>query len=198
VFKPDPKYDEKVLAILSTILKEERTAKCLEEIRCYHLYTYWHCIRVTILALRLGLIRNLNNNELVRLGGAAILHDYGKLKVPLDILDKPDKLDDEEYELIKLHVLQGVLDLAELGFPKETLRAIAEHHEGHEHGYPFGLTVDEMSQMGRILRISDFYDALIVKRVYHEDYTKDEVLDIISKADSIDNNLLRLLRNMSI
>ena len=198
VFKPSLPYDEKVSALLDTILNEERTAKCLEEIRTYDQYTYWHCVRVAILSLRLGLIRNYSNNELMLLGASALLHDYGKLMVPLEILNKPSRLTDEEYSIVKLHVLNGVTMLAELGFPKEILRTISEHHEGMKDGYPFGLEINEISRMGRIVRISDFYDALVVKRVYHKEYTIEEVMDILTENETVDMSLVKLIRSMAI
>lgn len=196
LFRLNSLYDTEILELLDIIVHEERTAKCLQELSEYDQYTYWHSVRVAILSMRFGFIRKLDKGTLLRLGAAAVLHDYGKRHIPVEILNKPSKLTEEEYECMKLHVLYGVLDLQKLQYPADILRAVSEHHEGFQKGYPFKLNKEEVSLMGRILRLADFYDALFTERVYKEGLTHDQAIEIIAKEEDIDANLLRLLKAM--
>ena len=116
------------------------------------------------------------------------LHDIGKLFIPLKILNKPDKLTDEEYEIMKTHTTLGY----ELCMKDLKLRPYAEgalyHHEAlNGSGYPQGLTKKDIPYVAQIIRVADEYDAIITKRQYTTHINISETLkDLIKDAQPID------------
>jgi hypothetical protein len=103
-----------------------------------------------------------------RLRWSALLHDIGKLAVHPDILNKPGKLNDDEWEVIKRHPLEGAKLTAPLaGWLGEWANTIAEHHEKFDGtGYPYGLKGEEISLGGRIVAVADCYDTMTMVRTY--------------------------------
>jgi HD-GYP domain-containing protein (c-di-GMP phosphodiesterase class II) len=107
-----------------------------------------------------------------------LLHDIGKLSVPLEILRKPGPLDDDEFAEIRRHPDSGRRLLEELGgFPDTVRRLVSDHHERLDGtGYPRGLQGCDLSLETRILAACDVYDALISKRVYRDAWTPEDAL----------------------
>ena len=114
-----------------------------------------------------------------------LLHDVGKLSVPLAILQKPGPLDDDEFAAIKRHPVDGRRLLEELGgFPEAVRALVSDHHERLDgSGYPRGLQADEMPIETRILAVCDVYDALVSDRVYREAWTPERALALL-RAES--------------
>ncbi len=120
---------------------------------------------------------------------AAPLHDIGKIRVPDAILNKPGKLTDEEYSIMKKHTIYGakVIDqciesLPNANFLVEAKNVAALHHEKWDGtGYPFGLKGEEIPLSARVMAVADVFDALVSKRVYKVAYTFDEAMNIINK-----------------
>jgi putative nucleotidyltransferase with HDIG domain len=127
-----------------------------------------HTRRVALLAARVGEELKLPALSRRHLAIGGLLHDIGKLAVPLEILQKPGSLTDEEFAAIKRHPEDGRRLLEELGGFPETVRGlVSDHHERLDGGgYPRGLTASEMSIETRILAVCDVYDALVSDRVY--------------------------------
>ena len=112
----------------------------------------------------LGKKLNLSNKEMKILRYGSILHDIGKLAIPDSVLLKPDKLSDEEYDLIKSHSQKGVEFIKDLEFLEDTLFIIRNHHERIDgKGYPNGLKDDEIEKLTKIVTIADAYDAITSK-----------------------------------
>ncbi len=111
---------------------------------------------------------DLPHEDRDRLRWSALLHDIGKLAVHPHILNKPDKLDDEEWEVMRDHPLEGAKLTAPLaGWLGAWANTIAEHHEKYDgSGYPYGLTGEEISLGGRIVAVADCYDTMTAARSY--------------------------------
>ncbi len=166
-------------------------------------YTSIHSLNVCILSLFFGRSLGMNTQQLNELGLGALLHDIGKLRVPLEILNKPDRLTDEEYDVIKRHTLLGY-DLLKNkdGLSRDSLVVIKNHHERVDgHGYPDGLQSYGIDLYSRIVKIVDVYDAVTSKRVYHQDVTPYHALNCIysDRNGAFDEKLVQaFLKHMGI
>ena len=125
-----------------------------------------------------------------------IEHDYGKLHVPKEILNKEGKLTNTEWECMKLHPLYGAVELQRLGFVSSVLQMVAEHHEGVKgQGYPLGKTYSELSVMSRIVLVADIYDALTSNRDYRLDkFTPKAAINILMTEAKADTEIIDLLK----
>lgn len=120
-----------------------------------------------------------------RLGLAAMLHDIGKASIPLSVLDKPGRLDDEERKLIETHPVTGfdALD-TNAGVSREILDVVRHHHEYLDgSGYPDGLCGKSISDLTRIVTISDIFAALIERRSYKPTMSREKAFGILRAMD---------------
>jgi HD-GYP domain-containing protein (c-di-GMP phosphodiesterase class II) len=145
-------------------------------------YTERHTRNVAILAVQIGERLGLSPARLRTLAVGGLLHDMGKLSVPNRILQKPDRLDDSEFAVIRRHPTRGVELLGELGgFPPAVRRLVLGHHERLDgSGYPLGLSADEIDLETRILAVADVYDALVSQRVYRDAWPKERALALLN------------------
>jgi diguanylate cyclase (GGDEF)-like protein len=131
-------------------------------------YTRKHSEDVTNYSLAIGRAMGLSEEQLQTLRIAGLLHDVGKIAVPDRILQKPGRLDAEEFEIIKQHVVLGELIIKDVPNISEVLAAVGSHHERIDgSGYPRGLKGDEIPILGRILAVADAYSAMTTSRPYH-------------------------------
>ena len=146
-------------------------------------FTSIHAMNVSILALYFGRSLGLSMEQLQDLGLGALLHDIGKLKTPLSILNKPGKLSGFEFDEIKKHTVYGYDLLKEKKeVNEEVLRIVRGHHERLDgRGYPDGLQDDQISYLTKIVSIVDVYDAVTSKRSYGEDDTPYNAINGIFK-----------------
>jgi putative nucleotidyltransferase with HDIG domain len=145
-------------------------------------WTAGHSIRVTDTALKIGSVMRLSPQKLDDLHRAALLHDIGKVGVPVAILDKPGALDDDEYAQIKKHPSIGARILEPIASYKEILPIVLQHHERYDgKGYPGGLSGDEIDMGARILAVADVFDALKSDRPYRDGWAVERVVDLITK-----------------
>ena len=140
-----------------------------------------HTRRVALRAVQVGEELGLQPGRLRALAIGGLLHDIGKLSVPERILKKPAALDDEEFEVIKLHPGRGVELLRELGgFGASVHDLVHSHHERLDgKGYPRGLSECDLSLDTRILTVCDVYDALVSPRVYRDAWTHEAALNLL-------------------
>ena len=143
-------------------------------------YTSIHCMNVCVMAVSFGRTLGMEKAELEILGLGGLLHDLGKMRVPLEILNKPSKLTFEEFEIMKTHPVEGYEMLKKQGdLPGEVLDIVQHHHERRNgKGYPSQLYGDQINNMTRIVAIVDVYDAITSDRCYH---------DAISPYDALKN-----------
>jgi putative nucleotidyltransferase with HDIG domain len=156
--------------IMGNILDDDNAFASLVKVTSYDYYTYTHSINVILYSLGLGKKLGLNFDELQILGHGAALHDIGKSKIPPEVLNKPGKLTQEEFEVIKTHPKKGVEILETLGEnDARVLDAVNFHHEKIDgSGYPKGIKGDLIPLSARIVAIVDVFDALNSKRVYKD------------------------------
>jgi len=131
-----------------------------------------------VLSLTLGRSLGLSKDELNELGLGALLHDIGKMKTPLEVLNKPGKLTPDEFEIMKTHPLDG-FDLLrrDENISSEVLTIVKSHHERLSgDGYPDKLSENNISYYTKIVSITDVYDAVTSDRVYHDGMTPHEAL----------------------
>jgi putative nucleotidyltransferase with HDIG domain len=140
-----------------------------------------HTRRVALLAAAVAEELKLPATARRDLAMGGLLHDIGKLSVPLEILNKPGALDDHEYAEIKRHPGAGRSLLEELGgFPEPVRRLVSDHHERLDgKGYPRGLTADDLDLQTRVLTACDVYDALVSDRVYRAAWTPERALELL-------------------
>ena len=167
-----------VTGMVSSILRNPDALMCLTQLKNVDEYTTTHCLRVCILALSFGRHLGLSQDELYVLGMGALFHDIGKMRVPVEILNKPARLTHSEFEIIKKHVPEGVALLERTkGIPMSALDIVRSHHERVDgSGYMRGLKGNQISKFGQIAAIVDCYDAITSNRVYHSAMSAHEAL----------------------
>lgn len=129
-----------------------------------------HSIRTALLATCMAKELGLGESEIAEIGLGALLHDIGKLFLPREILDKPCKLSDLEFDVIKTHSEIGFQLLKDQSWlPESTIRIVHNHHERLDgSGYPKHLAGDEIHRYERIVGVADVFDAMTSKRNYRE------------------------------
>ncbi|HVU77856.1 MAG TPA: HD-GYP domain-containing protein [Gaiellaceae bacterium] len=144
-------------------------------------YTEQHTRNVAVLAVQIGEHLGLSPIRLRTLAVGGLLHDMGKLSVPNRILQKPGRLEEDEFAVIRRHPTWGDELLGELGgFAPAVRRLVLSHHERLDgKGYPHGLRADELDLETRILTVADVYDALVSKRVYRDAWPQERALALL-------------------
>ena len=141
-------------------------------------YTRGHSERVTDLAVRLTAALNLPEDMVRRVYGAGLLHDIGKIGVSEKVLNKPEVLNDFEFEEIKRHPIEGARMLQEIEQMSEIIPIIVHHHENFDGtGYPDRLKGHEISVEARILAVCDMFDAFTSARPYRRPFAKFQALN---------------------
>jgi HD-GYP domain-containing protein (c-di-GMP phosphodiesterase class II) len=172
----------------------------IETVREHHSQTYQHSLLVTGLAVGFGRLLGFSHADKKRLAFAGILHDVGKAKVPVSVLEKPGALDDDEMGIIKQHPLFGSEALATVpGLPAEMIDATLHHHEYLDGtGYPHRLKGSEISDFVRILTIADIFGALIERRSYKPPLSGEAAYRVLlDMGPKLDRDLVREFRSIS-
>ena len=145
--------------------------------------TELHSLRVREYALRLGRELGLNKHQTQVLGQVALLHDIGKIGTPDDILLKPGRLDDKEWQIMKEHPQTGRKVLLSVPFLKDAAEAVYCHHEWYDgSGYPRGLRGEQIPLEARIFAVVDVFDALSSDRPYRKKWNFEQVKEEIVKG----------------
>lgn len=146
-------------------------------------WTAGHSERVTRIAVALGRTMGVSEaqEDLLRRGG--LLHDIGKIGVPVEVLNKPGKLTPEEFDLVKEHVTVGARILEPIGAYSELLPIVLYHHERVDgRGYPRGLEGEQIPLLARILAVADMFDALTSDRPYREGLAFRTAVEVVRNA----------------
>ena len=169
----------------------------IDTVRAHHSQTYQHCLLVTGLAVAFGQQLGASRADRQRLSFAGMLHDIGKARIPLAILEKAGRLDDAEMAVMRKHPQYGLDALGTVsGLPSEMLDMVVHHHELLDgSGYPHGLMGNEISDLVRIMTISDIFGALIERRSYKPPLSGEAAYQILTDMGSkLDVDLVRAFR----
>lgn len=172
---------ETSLCIVDEILSKKSIIFNMIDIKTYDGYTFQHSVSVAILSVLLGISLDYNRSKLAKLAYGAILHDLGKVFVDPKIINKPDKLTEEEFEQVKKHPMEGYIYLRDhYGMTEISARGVVEHHERYDgSGYPRKKAENDISEFGRIIAIADVYDALVSDRPYRKGLFAAEAMEYL-------------------
>ena len=146
-------------------------------------YTNGHSTRVAKYSVMLAKRMGYTGEKLEHLYYAAVLHDIGKIGVPREIINKPSRLTDEEYAMIKSHPVTGSNILIEVTEIPDIAIGAKYHHERYDgKGYPEGLSGTDIPELARIIGVADAYDAMTSKRSYRDVLAQDIVREEILKG----------------
>ena len=182
-------------------LSEFGLARWVEKVRLHHSATYQHCLIVTGVAAAFGRSLGFSETDIERMTVGGMLHDIGKAMVPIEILEKPGPLTDEEWLVMRTHPTIGreILDRSG-GFDAEMTDLVAHHHEYLDgSGYPDGLSGSGISDIVRVMTIADIFGALIERRAYKPEMSADQAYDIIASMKTrLDMPLVRAFRETAL
>ncbi|HEX6039777.1 HD-GYP domain-containing protein [Longimicrobium sp.] len=171
-----------VQSIVDQVLTNETSIVGLTTLRDYDEYTFTHSVNVCIFSVALGKKLGLNKHQLYELGLGALLHDVGKVRMPLDLINKAGPLTPEEFEVLKEHPAEGLLGMFDMrGLAELPLRAMLMAYEHHmkidQTGYPVSARPRDPTLFGRIVAVADGFDAATTKRSYQaQPWPPDRVL----------------------
>jgi len=172
------KIEPLVERIVDSIFCEPDALAPLARLKEHDAYTFQHSVSVCAAMVAFARTLGLDRPTIREIAIGALLHDVGKAKVPDEILNKPAKLTDAEFDKMKSHVVQSKIILqASPGISQIALDVAAQHHERFDgSGYPNKLRGDEISLYGQMGSIVDVYDAITSNRVYHKGMAPTEAL----------------------
>jgi len=174
-------FKESVKPLVNDLMVNDNILGNLRKIKVNDTYTYKHSINVGLISAMIGKWLNYSETDLSDLVIAGMFHDIGKSKIPASILDKKEKLNYSEYEIIKAHVGFGYEILCESGDVSENIRlGVRDHHERYSgKGYQFGLNGDKIHEFGRIIAVADIFDAMTSDRSYKKKISPFKVAEYI-------------------
>ena len=144
--------------------------------------TYAHSINVAMICHTIAKWIGMSEEEATLAFTCGILHDIGKLRIPDEIINKPNKLTKEEFDLLKTHPIEGYNMLKELPIDKHIKNAALMHHERADgNGYPIGMKGNDIDKYARIVAIADVYEAATAPRVYRKGLSPFEVFEMFEK-----------------
>lgn len=181
-------YAQMISNFYTLLLAKEKEAQISQDvimalvsaIEVNDLYTKGHGRRVQHFSTEIARKMHLSNKEISDINTAALLHDVGKIGIPSDILNKPGKLTEEEYQIIKEHPSYTKRILENITHFTEVVSYAYSHHEYYNgKGYPRGLSGDEIPLGAQIIMIADVYDALTDNRAYRPAFSREKAIAII-------------------
>jgi putative nucleotidyltransferase with HDIG domain len=199
--QPDPQAARTIIDSLAKMVSQDRTSlMALTAMKRYDDYTFTHMVNVCVLAMAQARSLHLGGPLLREFGFAALMHDIGKVRTPTEILNKPDKLTKEEFDVIKRHVVDGANILRRTPEVPALAPVVAfEHHLRQDlSGYPEKIGHRDLNLCTQIVSVADVYDALRSKRVYREGLSSDRIRAIMAQKDSpaFNPRLLRRFINL--
>jgi putative nucleotidyltransferase with HDIG domain len=182
--QPDPNAARTIIDSLAKVVTQDRTSlMALTAVKKHDNYTFTHMVNVSVLAMSQARSLNLRGPLLREFGFAALMHDIGKVKTPLEILNKPGKLDKEEFDIMKRHVVDGAHILRKTPDMPALAPIVAfEHHLKQDlSGYPENVGHRELNLCTMVISIADVFDALRSNRPYRQALASDRVKAIMGE-----------------
>lgn len=171
---PDSEDAREVVREMAELtITEPQTLFALSMLKDYDNYTFTHSVNVSVIALAVGRACGLGEEQLRHLGLGGLLHDLGKLKIDLSIINKPGRLTDEEFEQIRKHPRNGAEIVSQMdGIAPEVIDVVVGHHlHFNRKGYPADLLGRPVSALADMAAIADTYDATTTLRSYQQPVT---------------------------
>jgi putative nucleotidyltransferase with HDIG domain len=176
----------------------------LNGVRNHDDYTYAHSMRVATMLSLLGHAAGFTSDEQLLLASGGLLHDVGKMYIPHDILNKPGRLTDEEFTIMKSHVPETVnylkmVNKDQKDIPNAVFIIAEQHHEKLDgSGYPNGLNASQLNELARMAAVVDVFSALTDRRVYKEAMPAEKAIDIMEKemVGHLDPHFIRLFKTI--
>lgn len=193
---PDPGESRTLVDSLAQAVAQNKTALvALTALKEYDNYTFTHMVNVSILTMAQARSLGIDGTLLREFGLAALMHDIGKVRTPTEILNKPDKLSDDEFAIMRMHPVDGA-EILRRTPEMPTLAPIVafEHHMRIDGtGYPFGLTRSGLNVGTMLCSIADVYDAMRSQRAYQKAFATDRILAVLQRNDGVqfDQHLVR-------
>jgi putative nucleotidyltransferase with HDIG domain len=182
--RPDPAAARKIVDGLAKMVAQDRTSlMALTALKKYDNYTFTHMVNVSALAMAQARALNIQGPLLREFGFAALMHDIGKVNTPLEVLNKPDKLTKDEFEIMKRHVVDGAHILRRTPEMPALAPIVAfEHHLKQDlSGYPEKIGSRQLNLCTMIVSIADVFDALRSTRPYRKGLATDRIRNIMGE-----------------
>ncbi len=184
-----------VCKMIDELMDEKDAMVNMQDLKSNDMYTFSHSVNVCVLSLITGISMKYDEEKLRELGMGAMLHDIGKTRIPHEILNKPESLTKEEFELVKKHTSYGyeLLKRSDVLSTYASYIALTHHERYDGEGYPLGLRGEEIHEFARIVSVADVFDAITSDRVYKKRINVNEAVEyLIGMGDhQFDYNIVR-------
>ncbi len=180
--------------LMKAITENAAVAVDISALRASDEYTFKHSVDVATMSMIIAKKQGYKKKEIYEIGVSGLLHDMGKAKIPSEVLNKPGRLTEEEFEVMKSHSLLGYRILQEkVEFNEQVKFGVLQHHEKiNGKGYPMGVTKDKIHKYARILTVADIYDALVTERPYKKAFSQRTAVEMImSMTDELDIDAMK-------
>ncbi len=190
-------FEEIVDEIVDQLIDNPELMINMADIRSSDTYTFAHSVNVAVLALTIAIaLGGFSRKQLTQIGSGSLLHDLGKIRIPMEILNKKGPLTREEFGRVQEHPREGYDIVSSQGIlDKNAASIILQHHERTDgNGYPYHLQEEEISPLAKMVAIADVYDALTSDRPYRKGFPPHKALEIMeTMGDIFDNDMLQAL-----
>ncbi len=179
--------------LMRAVLENDALSVDIDTLKVSDEYTFKHSVDVATMAMVIAKHYGLDDHSVYEVGLAGLLHDVGKSKIPNEILNKPGRLTDDEFVVMKQHSLYGYRILEDKkDLPDSVRLGVLQHHEKiNGHGYPLGTPQEKIHLYARILSIVDIYDALVTDRPYKKAFSKRDAVEMImAMTDELDIDVM--------
>lgn len=168
-------------SLMSAISANDATAIDISSLKTSDEYTFKHSVDVATIAMVVAKKLKLPEKDIFEIGITGLLHDIGKTKIPIGILNKPGRLDNNEFAIMKQHTVFGYQMIKDREDLSDDIKCgVLQHHEKtNGAGYPLALNANKICPYARILSVADIYDALVTERPYKTAMSQRESIELI-------------------